>query len=92
MPSPLLLEIPIAAVASDHTLGFVSQFVSFASAWIPRACAIPAPIPDSSASLELSAIAVWVFDQCLTNAPPTSAQPPEVDLLVTAQPAKSVSQ
>ena len=54
--TPPLFYILSAAVASEYTLGCNAQPISAARACIPRACAIPDPMPDSSASPELSAI------------------------------------
>ncbi len=84
--------MPIAAVASLCTLTLRGQSISAHSDWMPKPWAMPDPMPESSASPDDRAIVVWVLDQCFTWHPEIMQQPPLVDLLVTAQPAKSVSQ
>ena len=58
-----------------------------------QAQALPAPLttPASSASPELNAMTFCVVAQCLITWAPRQQMPPEVDLRVVMQPAKSVS-
>ena len=57
----------------------------------PRDIDEPLQIPLSSASAEESVTVDWVTLQCFSRWWPLRATPPEVDLLVERQPAKSVS-
>ena len=91
LPRPRLLEIPIAAVASLWTRNLSGHLMSAANDCMPSPCAMPAAIPESSASPEDKAMVLWVLDQCLIWQVPSIPQPPLVLLLVFAHPAKSVS-
>ena len=90
-PSPRLLAIPIAAVASLCSRIWRSIPISRHTDCKPIAWAAPYAIPPNSASPLESAMVDCVLDQCLTQHEPMTEQPPEVDRLVMAQPAKSVS-
>ena len=90
-PRPLLRHMPIAAVASVLIIKVHERPKSFATVCNPSAVDAPRQIPFSSASAELRVTVVWVELQCLIRWRPRRHTPPDVDLLVDKQPAKSVS-
>ena len=91
LPSPCREQIPIAALESVQTRKGSSTPTSLSSAWYPRPCPAPLITPANSASPELREMLVCVDDQCFMQCLPSITQPPEVDFLVSGQPAQSVS-
>ena len=92
LPKLLRFANPIAAVASECSRGLSVHPMSAHRLCTPSACAMPEPIPESSASPDDEAIVVWVLLQCLTWQPAIMQQPPLVEHRVICYPAKSVSQ
>ena len=91
LPSPRLLAIPIAAVASEcRCIGFPKS-ISLHMDWNPMACWTPLVIPWSSDSPEDNDKVDWVVDQWRIQCRPCMMTPPEVDLLEVLHPAKSLS-
>ena len=92
LPKPLRFAVPIAAVGSECSQGLSCQPISVHRLCTPSACAMPEPIPESSASPDDRAIVDWVLLQCLTWQTAIMQHPLLVDCRVTWHPAKSVSQ
>ena len=91
LPNPRRRQMPMAAVASVLTLRVHPCPKSLAMACRPREMEEPLQIPVSSASPEERLTVLCVCDQCLITCEPLLLMPPDVDLRVCKQPAKSVS-
>ena len=91
LPSPRLLMIPQAALASPQISPVACHPKSFRRLSIPKVSAAAFSVAYSSLSPELRATSDWVllhpFRVCL----PRVMQPPMVDFLVSLQPAQSAS-
>ena len=90
-PNHFRLQIPIAAVAFEHTVREKVSPRSAQSDLSPMPFDAALQIPDSSASPLESATVVWVELQWYRRWVPRSTHPPDVDRLVRMQLAKSVS-
>ena len=91
LPRPRRRHMHTAAVESVPIVMSHVRPRSFATEISPMDIDAPLVIPPNSASPEDNVTVLWVRLQCLMRCPPRRAAPPEVDLRVDKQPAKSVS-